>query len=380
MNEDRASRYHRLRRRADLAGAAAAAAVLLWLVLSGGALGVRETAAAILSFVALPAWAADPATAALVALQVLLLLAIVEMPFAWYQGFVVEHAYGLSNQTLGHWMRDHAKGLALAVGLGMAGAAVVYAALGWSRDWWWLASALVCALASIGLAQVAPVVLLPLFFAVKPLDRPALVARLLDLSRRAGTSVVGVFEWTLSAHTKKANAALAGLGRTRRILLADTLLADYSDDEIEVILAHELSHHVHHDLGRGIALFAGLLVAGFFLAHLLLGALAGPLGLAGLADPAGLPLLLLVGAGWLVAMRPIVNLVSRRHEQRADRYALEMTGNVAAFLSAMKRLSQQNLAEDDPSPLVKAMYYAHPPIRERLAAARAWSPAGARPR
>ena len=110
------------------------------------------------------------------------------------------------------------------------------------------------------LAQLAPVLLLPLFYRFKPLDRPALVERLLALAARAKTRIRGVFEWTLSAHTKKANAALTGMGHTRRILLSDTLLADYSDDEIEVVLAHELSHHVHHDLWRAVAVQAALLV------------------------------------------------------------------------------------------------------------------------
>ena len=125
----------------------------------------------------------------------------------------------------------------------------------WPDDWWWISAGLFAA-ATIGLAQLAPVVLLPIFYKFKPLDRPSLVERLVKLAAGARTSVNGVFEWVLSSHTKKANAALAGLGRTRRILLSDTLLADYSEDEIEVILAHELAHHVHRDLWRGIAVQA----------------------------------------------------------------------------------------------------------------------------
>ena len=114
-------------------------------------------------------------------------------------------------------------------------------------------SAAVFALATVALARIAPVLLLPIFYKFKPLDRPALVDRLMGLATKARTDVVGVFEWVLSGHTRKANAALAGMGRTRRILLSDTLLADYSEDEIEVILAHELAHHVHRDMWRGIA-------------------------------------------------------------------------------------------------------------------------------
>ena len=136
-------------------------------------------------------------------------------------------------------------------------------------------------MATIGLAQLAPVVLLPIFYTFKPLDRPSLVERLVKLAAGARTSINGVFEWVLSSHTKKANAALAGLGRTRRILLSDTLLADYSEDEIEVILAHELAHHVHRDLWRGIAVQAVALLAGFFVASVLLARTGGSAGVAG---------------------------------------------------------------------------------------------------
>jgi STE24 endopeptidase len=198
----------------------------------------------------------------------------------------------------------------------------------------------------------------------------------MKLAANARTSVNGVFEWVLSSHTRKANAALAGMGRTRRILLSDTLLADYSEDEIEVILAHELAHHVHRDLWRGIAVQTVALAGGFWIASLLLGALAEPLGLRGLSDPAGLPLLLLTGGVWSFAILPLANALSRAQERAADRYALQATRNVDAFVTAMKRLSQQNLAEEYPSPIVRWLFYSHPPIRERIDAARAFGREG----
>jgi len=220
------------------------------------------------------------------------------------------------------------------------------------------------------------VVLLPIFYKFKPLDRPALADRLMTMATRARTDVVGVFEWVLSGHTKKANAALAGMGRTRRILLSDTLLADYSEDEIEVILAHELAHHVHRDLWRGIAVQSVILVAGFFVTDLILRAAAGPLELRGISDPAGLPLLMLAGGAWSFLALPLANAVSRRQERAADRYALTTTRNVDAFVTAMKRLSQQNLAEEYPSAIVRWLFYSHPPIRERIDAARAFAREG----
>lgn len=370
MNEDKATRYHRLKRRVDLLGTAAAGAVLFLLLFSNGALRLREGAAAF--GMAVGRGFEEPATVAAMAVVLVLLLHLIELPLAAYQGFVLEHRYGLSTETPGQWFRDHLKGLVLALILGVGAASVVYAAMRWSPDWWWALGAAIFAVLTIGVVQLAPVVLMPLFYTFKPLDRPSLTERLTQLARRAQTRVGGVYEWALSAHTRKANAALAGIGRTRRILLSDTLLADYSDDEIEVILAHELSHHVHHDLWRGMALQAAVLFVTFFAADAALRGLGGALGLRGMDDPAGLPLLMLVGGACALLAAPVANAMSRAHERRADRYALDATRQPAAFISAMKRLAQQNLAEDNPSAAVQWFFYSHPPIRERIEAARAW--------
>jgi STE24 endopeptidase len=368
LTEDKATIYHRLRRRADLLGTAAAGGLLLSLLVTGEAHRLRELSAAIAQWV--PGGVEEGATVLLLTVVLVLILQVVELPFAFYQGHVLEHRYGLSTQTAGHWFKDQAKGVALGALLAVAATWVVYVALRESPDHWWWISAAVFALATIGLARIAPVVLLPIFYKFKPLDRPALVDRLMALAARARTDVVGVFEWVLSSHTKKANAALAGLGRSRRILLSDTLLADYSEDEVEVILAHELAHHVHRDLWRGIAVQTIALFGGFFVADAVLRAAADRLDLRGLSDPAGLPLLMLAGGAWSLLVMPVANAVSRAQERAADRYALSMTGNVDAFVTAMKRLSQQNLAEEFPSPLVRWLFYSHPPIRERIEAAR----------
>ncbi len=371
MNEDKASRYHRLRRRADLAGTVSAGVVLLTLLVTNGSLLLRELASIAGNF--LPPGFEDAGTVVGFTIALALLLYLIELPFAFYQGYVLEHRYELSNQRLAHWVADQAKAGVLALVLSVAGGSIVFALLRRSPDWWWLQSAAIFVVLTVVLAQVAPVLLLPLFYRFKPLDRPALAERLFALAARAKTRIRGVFEWTLSAHTKKANAALTGIGHTRRILLSDTLLADYSDDEIEVVLAHELSHHVHHDLWRAVAVQAALLVVAFYAAHLALRRFAEPLALRGLDDPAGLPLLLLAGGACAFLFAPIANAASRAQERRADRYALDMTRHPGAFISAMKRLSHQNLAEDDPSRVVQWFFYSHPPIRQRIDAARRWS-------
>jgi STE24 endopeptidase len=177
----------------------------------------------------------------------------------------------------------------------------------------------------------------------------------------------------LAEKTRKANAALAGLGGTRRILVSDTMLAEYTEDEIEVVLAHELAHHVHGDIWKGIAFECGLILAGFYLASRVLRALAAAIGLHGVDDVAGLPLLLLAAGAVSLVMLPVAHAMSRAFERRADHFALRLTRNPGAFISAMKRLGAQNLAEEHPSRIVQWLFYSHPPVRQRIAAAQAFA-------
>ncbi len=256
--------------------------------------------------------------------------------------------------------------------LGGGLASLVYWCIRVSPERWWLIAGAAFALLIVGLTNLAPVVLLPLFYSVKPLDRDALRARLLTLAERAGARVLGAYEWGLAAKTKKANAALAGIGGTRRILVSDTMLSEYSDEEIEVVLAHEIAHHVHGDIWKGIAFESALIFAGFFFASRVLSAIAQPLGLRGVDDVAGLPLLLLTAGGVSVVMVPLAHAMSRAFERRADRFALDLTRNPTAFISAMRRLGAQNLAEDRPSRVVQWLFYSHPPLHERIAAAQAF--------
>jgi Zn-dependent protease with chaperone function len=355
LNEDKATRYNRLKRRASVLSLALTAAFLGGVLATGVSVRLRDAAGSLAAYVLV-----------LTSLHELLTL-----PVAAYGGLFLERRYGLSVIPVSSWLRDHAKAFAVGVVLSLLGAGVVVWSARLAGRLWWIAAASVFSLAGIALAALAPVVLLPLFYKFKPLDRPALSARLLALTREQGIEAVGVFEWGLGAKTSKANAALVGLGSTRRIILADTLLDAYTDDEIEVILAHELGHHVHRDMWKAIALESGLAFAGAFAADLLFRTFAPALGILDVADPAGLPLLV-VGAGAVsVLLVPLANAASRRAERRADRFALALTKRPEAFVSAMRRLSAQNLAEEHPSRLVQTLFYSHPPIPERVAAARA---------
>jgi STE24 endopeptidase len=365
VNEDKSVRYHRLRRQASVLSLVLTAGLLSGLLLSGATLALRGVAASVVD---------SPAAQVAVYLLLLgLLQEIVGLPLAFYRTFVLERQYGLSFEPLSVWIRDHVKALLIGGTLALGAVEIVYATLRWSPRWWWAASAAAFMAATVLLAKLAPIVLLPIFYRFKPLDRDSLRARLLALSQRAGVPVLGVYEWGLGEKTRRANAALVGTGRTRRILVSDTLLEQYSDDEIEVILAHELGHHVHHDILKALLLDVALLLVSFYTAALALARWWGPLGLTSLADVAGLPLLLLVGGGASLAAAPALNAISRFNERRADRYALTITRQPLAFVSAMRRLAAQNLAEEQPSRTTLWFFHTHPPISERIEAAKAFN-------
>jgi STE24 endopeptidase len=363
-NEERATRYRRLQRRASIGATASEGLALALLVASGSAVSLRDVAEGTVG-TGLPA-------AAFYGGALIVLLDLVRLPFALYQGVALERRYGLSAEPLVHWALDRTKALALALALGVPAAAIAWGLLQVAPDRWWLLTAVVFTCAVALLTRAGPVVLMPLFYHVRPLRKPALEARLVALAQRAGSPVLGAFEWRLSDRTRKANAALAGLGRTRRILVSDTLLAEHSDEEIEIILAHEMAHHVHRDITATILVEAVVIAVALFAADRAL-ALAGPAsGLAEKGDLAGMPLALLAAGAAAMLASPARLAISRWHERRADRFALSVTGRTDAFVSAMRRLASQNLAEERPSRLTEILFHSHPPVAARIAAARRW--------
>jgi STE24 endopeptidase len=297
---------------------------------------------------------------ALIAYQVIFL------PLSYYSGFVLPHRYGLSTQSLRAWLMDVLKGGALSFVLGALVIEVVYALLRAAPDTWWLWASAFMILFSVLLANLAPVLILPIFFKFEPLQDTELATRLTALAERAHARVRGVYTMMLSEKTTAANAALMGLGNTRRIVLGDTLYNKYSHDEIETILAHELGHHVHHDIGWSIAVQSVLTLVGFYIADLFLKWSVATLHYDGIADLAAFPLLgFALGAFGLITM-PLGNAYSRWREALADEYALETTHNAPAFIGAMEKLADQNLAELEPEPWVEVLLYDHPPIGKRL--------------
>jgi STE24 endopeptidase len=291
-----------------------------------------------------------------------------------FYGFRLEHRFNLSNQRLGSWIKDEFKGWLLGLAMATLLAEIVYALIRTSPQYWWIIAWMIFIGLFIFFAQIAPVVLFPLFYKFAPLQNDELKARLMRLGERAGTRVRGVYEWKLSEKSKKANAALTGLGNTRRIILADTLLQNYSNDEIEAVLAHELGHHVHGHMMKMILVQAVVTLAGFWAANAVLRYAIDEQGMfQHLADFANLPLLALVASGLSLLLMPALNAYSRFTERQADLYCWKCVADVTPYITAMEKLARQNLSESHPSRLVELLFHSHPPISKRIAAAQAWA-------
>ena len=316
-------------------------------------------------------------------LYVAMLLVIskaIGVPLEFYE-FRLEHRYNLSNQKLRSWLWDESKGFL--IGLVMAAIVVelLYSLIRQTQQHWWIIAWAVFLGLMILLAQIAPIVLFPIFYKFEPLDNEELKRRLIVLSERAGTRVRGVYKWHLSEKSKKANAALTGLGPTRRIILADTLLDNYSDDEIEAVLAHELGHHVHRHILKSIFVQAAVTFLGFWLANEVLRfAVERRNMFETMSDFANLPLLILVSTVLSFLLMPALNAYSRFNERQADRYCFQSVATVEPFISSMNKLAQQNLSEKTPSRWVEWLLHSHPAVTKRVSAAQAWTKSEARVR
>src|SRR5216684_7251316 len=274
-----------------------------------------------------------------------------------YYGFRLEHRYKLSNQKLRGWIWDEVKGLLVSAILAGLLVELLYFIIRQYPEHWWVLAWLGFVGVAILLAQLAPVILFPIFYKFEPLRDDELKSRLVRLGERAGTRVRGVYKWHLSEKSKKANAALTGLGNTRRIILADTLLDNYTPDEIEAVLAHELGHHVHRHILKSIAVQAGITLLGFWAANWTLHYAVDQHMFDELSDFANLPLLALVSVVLSFVLMPALNAYSRFNERQADRYAFESIASVEPFVSSMNKLAEQNLAERPPSHWVEWCFH-----------------------
>ena len=364
-DEAEARRYHRLLRRIDLADMVLGLAVMGVILAMDWTSDFRNFAVRL---------SGDRYALALFLYTTILLLLTKFLSLGLdYSGFLIEHRYHLSHQRLRGWAWDQTKGFALAFVFSQFLVQVVYLLIRWQPQWWWVTAWALFLLFSVLLAQIAPVLLFPIFFRFRVLTDEELTARLTRMCERAGTRVRGVYEWVLSEKTKKANAALMGLGRTRRIVISDTLLNSCNHDEIEAVMAHELGHQVYRHMPKAIAVQAAVSFFGFWCLKLAVRWAALDWKRYDQIDFANLPLMILVATTISVLLTPVMNAYSRFNERQADAYAWRTLGSVTAFCSAMEKLAEQNLAEREPSRWVEVLFHSHPAVGRRMKAALAWA-------
>jgi len=365
MNEDKATRYHRRRRRAGLMAGAAISFMLALLVTTGATRALADFTEPIVGHEAAPAaWPGLTGFFATTLLFVVLVgapLVAVSFPFDVYREWTLDRAYGLERVPFAAWLGGYLRGV-LVQGLLLGAAATIVRLATWTGSFWWMVSALGLWAGYVSWTHTAPL-LLSLFGSLRPLTRPHVTERLRRLGERTGAAIE-VYEWRGGDDSRRAHAALGGVGRTRRVILSDTLLESLTVDEVEVVVAHELAHHVHRDVWVQSAWRLVVLVAGMWAASFVLRVLPPQM------DPralAALPVIGGVAALVAMALSPLGCAISRGQERRADAFAVATTGNPEAFLTSMRRLAASNLVDERPS-LLARLLSSHPSIHDRMTA------------
>ncbi len=287
-------------------------------------------------------------------------------PLSYYSGHVLEHHYELSNETFGEWLGDFVKSLLIDLVLATILFSVVYALLRWMPNWWWFFATVFYILFAVVLSTLFPVVIMPLFHKFEPLEEGDLTQAVRAMMVESGIKVVGVYKWGLEAKTSTANAAFTGVGRTKRIILSDTLLSGYSQEEILAILAHEVGHYKNRDVLRLMFTSSVLAFVGFYVAHLCLTGLSGLLGIIEIYDIGASPLFIFSLFVFSLVSMPFANMHSRRREFAADAYAVAKIGSPDTLVSTFEKLADQNLSNKEPSAWVEVLLHSHPSISRRI--------------
>lgn len=303
------------------------------------------------------------------ALVFIILAFIVGLPSGYYD-FHLEQKYQLSNQNFFQWFGEQLKGLLVMFIIGVIVIEGVYLALKKAPRTWWIYVSVVFVFFTVLLINLAPVLIMPLFNAYTPLPQGEIRDKLIALSEKAGVEVEGIYEMDMSKQTKKANAMFTGIGNTKRIVLGDNLVKEYTPDEIEVVIAHEMGHNILRHIWKMIALMSFVSAIGFLIIHLTMGKIINRykarLKIEGPADIASQPLFMLIFVVFSLITLPVSPTYSRYLEHQADKYALELTCKPDAFVSAMNKLAYQNLSDPNPSPVIEFLLYDHPPASKRI--------------
>ena len=291
---------------------------------------------------------------------------MLSFPISYYTGFYLEHKYNLSNQTFWKWISEGLKALLVSLVIGVPILLLFYFALIQFGEIWWLPFAVLMFFISVVLSQIFPILIFPIFYKITPIENENLKERIRSLAKNAKLKVENVYKFNMSKNTKKANAAFTGLGKTKRIILGDTLLDNYTEDEIETVIAHELGHFKKKHIIKNILIGTVSSFLTLYLIALLYKNSLSWFGFSDITQVAALPLLALWSMLIGIVQSPIGNILSRKFEYEADEYAVEETRNPLAFKNTLEKLTDQNLGDREPHPFVEWFFYSHPSIKNRI--------------
>lgn len=291
---------------------------------------------------------------------------LINFPLDFYSGYILEHKYDLSNQTITGYFKEKLKGFVLGLVIGIPLMFAFYYILSNSGEMWWLVLGIVMFTFSILLGRIAPTVIMPLFYKFVPVENEDIKNRLMELCKKTGVKVQGIFTFDMSKNTKKANAAFTGMGKSRRIILGDTLMNNFSVSEIETVFAHEVGHYTKRHILKMMTVSTLVTFLGLFITAKLYEASLGYFGFTAVNEIAALPLLFLYLSLYGLVTTPISNIQSRMYEWEADTFALETTKDKVSFVSAMEKLAEQNLADKTPNKIIEFLFHSHPSLEKRI--------------
>ena len=298
---------------------------------------------------------------------------IIFFPVNYYTEFYLEHKYNLSNQTFVKWILENTKTLLVSGVIGIPVLLIFFYSMNKFNLLWWLPFAIILFIISVILARIVPVFILPLFYKIIPIENEELKNRIQALAKDAGIKVENVYKFDMSKNTKKANAAFTGIGKSKRILLGDTLLDSFSIDEIETVIAHELGHYKRKHIVKNIFIGTASSFLTLFLIAFLYNLSLSWFGFSSIVQIAAIPLLSLWAMIISLVLNPLSNMLSRKFEYEADEYAIISTNKREAFISTLEKLTDQNLGDREPHPIVEWFFYSHPSIKNRVSALKKFS-------
>lgn len=297
----------------------------------------------------------------------LVLSTIIGLPLGYYSSYVHEHKWGFSNYTNKTWLLDQLKSFTVSLMLLPILLGLFFWVLWKFPDTWWLVAATVTTLVSIVFVTLFPVVILPIFNKYDPIEDEKLTNQLSDILHKAGLKPSGFFRQDMSRQTKKENAFLAGMGKTRRVVIADNLLENMSLSEIKSVIAHEVGHYHFSHLPKNILIGTIQQLIIFYLLNIIMKILYPEFLTSNTNNLSLFPMFsLIMSLLSSLLFGPLNNMISRYFERQADRTSLELYPDKDSFQKAMAGLANRNLSNAYPEWWVKLLYYSHPPIGERL--------------